>query len=97
MLYSGTDLHKTNSMFTTINDNGAVLNQKRLPNNESVILDYLFAMGNEHKAVVESTTDWYWLSDLLNDHGVELILAHAKHLKAILMPKLKQIKSIHKL
>jgi len=89
MLYLGIDLHKTSSMFTSINDNGTILNQKRLPYNESVILDYLFAMGSEHKAVVESTANWYWLSDLLNNHGVELILAHAKYLKAISYAKVK--------
>ena len=38
---------------------------------------------------VECTTGWYWLSDLCHALGIELILAHAKHLKAIAYAKVK--------
>jgi len=89
MLYSGIDLHRDNSMITTINDSGTIVRQQKLPNEESVILDYFFSMGNEHRAVVEATANWYWLSDLLNDHDIELVLAHAKYLKAISYAKVK--------
>ena len=89
MLYSGIDLHRDNSMITTINDSGAVINQQKLPNEELSILDYFFSMGKQHQAVVEATANWYWLSDLLNDHGIDLVLAHAKYLKAISYAKVK--------
>jgi len=89
MLYSGIDLHRDNSMITTINDSGTIINQQKLPNDELDILNYFFSMGNEHRAVVEATANWYWLSDLLNDHGIDLILAHAKYLKAISYAKVK--------
>ena len=89
MLYSGIDLHRDNSMITTINDSGIIVNQQKLPNDEFAILNYFFSMGKQHRAVVEATANWYWLSDLLGDHGIELILAHAKHLKAISYAKVK--------
>jgi transposase len=76
-------------MITTINDSGAVINQQKMPNDELAILNYFFSMGRQHRAVVEATANWYWLSDLLNDHGIELVLAHAKYLKAISYAKVK--------
>jgi len=89
MLYSGIDLHRDNSMITTVNDSGTIINQQKLPNDEVALLNYFLSMGNEHRAVVEATANWYWLSDLLNDHGIDLILAHAKYLKAISYAKVK--------
>lgn len=89
MYYSGIDLHKDMSYITTLNDEGNIIKQQKLPNDEHTILSYFFAEGKHHKAVVESTSNWYWLSDLLNGHGIELILAHAKYLKAISYAKVK--------
>ena len=66
-----------------------IINQSRVPNDEHMLLNYFFAMGNIHKAVVESTSNWYWLSDLLNNHQIDLTLAHAKYLKAISYAKVK--------
>jgi len=76
-------------MITTINESGAVVNQQELPNDEVAILNYFFSMGKKHRAVVEATANWYWLSDLLNNNGIELVLAHAKYLKAISYAKVK--------
>lgn len=89
MFYSGIDLHKDMSVITTINENGSIIAQKKLPNHVAHLLGYFDSIGQDHKAVVESTANWYWLSDLLNDHGIELTLAHAKYLKAISYAKVK--------
>jgi len=89
MYYSGIDLHKDNVTITTVDSGGNILNQKKLPNEEYTILNYFFSIGKQHKAVVECTSNWYWLSDLLNDHGIDLTLAHAKYLKAISYAKVK--------
>jgi transposase len=89
MYYSGIDLHKDMSFITTIDDSGVIVKQSKLPNAEYAILNYFFSQGSDHKAVVESTSNWYWLSDLLKDHGIELVLAHAKYLKAISYAKVK--------
>jgi transposase len=89
MYYSGIDLHKDMTFITTIDDSGSVVKQSKLPNEEYAILNYFFSQGRNHKAVVESTSNWYWLSDLLRNHQIEIILAHAKYLKAISYAKVK--------
>jgi transposase len=89
MYYSGIDLHSDNCYITTIDDNGVVVKRERVENNNTLVLDYFHSMPGSHQAVVESTTGWYWLNDLLEDQGIELILAHAKYLKAISYAKVK--------
>ncbi len=89
MFYSGIDLHKDNCFITTINDVGEVVQQERVPNAPDAILSYFAKIGSEHQTVVESTMGWYWLNDLLEAHGIELVLAHAKYLKAISYAKVK--------
>jgi len=89
MYYSGIDLHSDNSYITTIDDNGAIVKQQRLDNIDDCVISYFHSLPGTHQAVVESTTGWYWLNDLLNDHGIDLVLAHAKYLKAISYAKVK--------
>jgi transposase len=89
MFYSGIDLHKDNCFITTVDDSGAIVKQQRLPNIPKIILAYFDALPGPHRAVVECTAGWYWLNDLLEAHGIELILAHAKYLKAITYAKVK--------
>lgn len=89
MFYSGIDLHKDNCFINTVNEGGKGVKQERLPNVPEGIVNYFAMLGGPHKTVVESTTGWYWLSDLLDDHGIELVMAHAKYLKAISYAKVK--------
>ena len=89
MYYSGIDLHSDNSYITTIDESGTVIKKKRVENSNELVLDYFHSLPGSHQAVVESTTGWYWLNDLLGDNGIELVLAHAKYLKAISYAKVK--------
>jgi transposase len=89
MYYSGVDLHSDNCYITTLDENGSVVKQQRVENISEYILDYFRSLPGDHQAVVESTTGWYWLNDLLQDNGIELVLAHAKYLKAISYAKVK--------
>ena len=89
MYYSGIDQHKDNCFLTTVNDSGAIVKQERVPNEPDVIVAYFASLPGPHKAVVECTAGWYWLDDLLAAHGIELVLAHAKYLKAISYAKVK--------
>ena len=89
MYYSGIDLHSDNSYITTVDESGTVVKRKRVENNNELVLDYFHSLPGPHQAVVESTTGWYWLNDLLGDNGIELVLAHAKYLKAISYAKVK--------
>ena len=89
MLYSGIDLHKDNCVISTVNHDGEMIKQCKLPNHNNSIIRYFSEMGKDHCAVVESTSNWYWLSDLLKANGIEITLAHAKYLKAISYAKVK--------
>jgi transposase len=89
MIYSGIDLHKTNMVITTIDSNGVELAHAKLPCRKAEVSGYFGKFNRPHRAVVESTGSWYWLSDLLSTLGVELILAHALQLKAISYAKVK--------
>jgi transposase len=89
MYYSGIDLHADNCYITTVDEQGLVVQQQRVENIPKLVVDYFQSLSGSHQAVVESTTGWYWLNDLLGDHGIELVLAHAKYLKAISYAKVK--------
>jgi transposase len=89
VLYSGIDLHKNSCMITTVDPNGTILKQQNLPTNADRIVAYFASMPAEHSAVIETTTGWYWLNDLLESQGVNVTLAHATYLKAISYAKVK--------
>ncbi len=89
MFYSGIDLHKDMCVISTLNQDGDMINQSKVPNHNTSIIRYFSDIGKGHKAVVEATANWYWLSDLLRENGIEIILAHAKYLKAISYAKVK--------
>lgn len=89
MYHTGIDLHKDNAMMTTVNDEGVVVRQERIPTTSVSVLSYFDSLPGPHHAVVECTAGWYWVEDLLATHGIELILAHAKYLKAISYAKVK--------
>lgn len=87
--YTGIDLHKRTSFLTTLDGDGALIRQQKLKNHRSHLLTYFRSLPGHHRAVVETTTGWYWLADLLSEAGVSLTLAHAKYLKAISYAKVK--------
>jgi transposase len=89
MFYSGIDLHKDMSFITTISPSGQVLKQSKLPNTDYAIQNYFSQFAIQHKAVVESTSNWYWMADLLNSQNIDIVLAHAKYVKAISYAKVK--------
>lgn len=89
MFYSGIDQHKLDSVITTYNDSGERLRQRRLRNDRATLVRYFSEFPGPHRAVVESTGSWYWLSDLLVAQGIDLQLAHATRLKAISTAKVK--------
>ena len=89
MLYHGIDLHKHSVVIGTVDDDGELLAQKRLPTRRADILHYFASRPGPHRAVVEATSGWYWLAELFGENGIELKLAHAKALKAITYAKVK--------
>jgi transposase len=82
MMYCGIDLHSNNSVVAVVDDADRVIAQKRLPNDVDTITGFLARWKNELAGVVvESTYNWYWLVDGLEDAGFQVKLANTVAIK----------------
>ena len=89
MLHSGIDLHKRDLVIATVDSNGRHVREARLPTTRAAVASYFAALPGPHRAVVESTSNWYWLRDFCGSMGVDLRLGHSKYIKAISYAKVK--------
>lgn len=81
-LYCGIDLHSTNSLVSIINDDYRIVFEKRLPNDFYTIMNQLEPHQNQIAGlVVESTYNWYWLVDGLQEAGFNVHLANTVAIK----------------
>jgi transposase len=81
-LYTGIDLHSSNSYIAIIDETGRRVFQKKLTNDATIIIGVLAP----HKAeitgiVVESTYNWYWLVDTLMEEGYKVHLANPSEIQ----------------
>lgn len=76
-LYTGFDLHSSNSYVGIIDENGKRAFNKKLPNDPAVIVNTLRPFRHDITDIaVESTYNWYWLVDLLMAEGYKVHLAN---------------------
>jgi len=81
-LYAGIDLHSNNNYNGVINEHDQRVFRKKLPNKIEVILKALEPFKQELVGVVvESTYNWYWLVDGLQDQGYHVHLANPSAIK----------------
>ena len=81
-LYSGIDLHSSNSFVGVINEQDQRLFRRKLPNDLSTILQALDPFKESLEGVVvESTFNWYWLVDGLMENGYKVHLANPSAVK----------------
>lgn len=75
--YAGIDLHSTNCYLSVIDEEQRRLFSKRLPNSMEHILSALQPFKDGLSGVVvESTYNWYWLVDGLQEEGYRMHLAN---------------------
>jgi transposase len=75
--YAGIDLHSSNNFVGVINDKDKILYGKRHPNRLEDVLRALDPFKDSLKGVVvESTFNWYWLVDGLQDYHYPVHLAN---------------------
>ena len=86
---SGIDLHKRKSVICTVDSNGNRVKEATINSHPKALTAYFATLPGDHRAVVEATSGWYWVSDLCAGIGVDLKLAHAGRLKAISQAKVK--------
>ena len=80
--YAGIDLHSSNNYVGIINEEDQRLYQKRLPNQVEHILQALEPFKESMEGVVvESTYNWYWLVDGLQERGYKMHLANPSAIK----------------
>lgn len=76
-VYAGIDLHSSNNYIGIINQNEKRLFGKKMPNDLDHILLALQPFKKDLKGVaVESTYNWYWLVDGLQEQGYPVRLAN---------------------
>lgn len=76
-LYSAFDLHSNNSYLGVIDETGKRIAKKKMFNEPRLILDALSPHQDALAGVViESTYNWYWMADLLLEHGYKVHLAN---------------------
>ena len=81
-LYAGIDLHSSNNYIGIINEKDERLYQKRLPNRlENILLALEPFKDDMVGVVVESTYNWYWLVDGLQEEGYKIHLANPSAVK----------------
>lgn len=80
--YAGIDLHSNNAYLAIIDENGVVNFKKKLPNNLNTILLILKKFQKDITDIaVESTFNWYWLVDGLQEAGYRVHLANPSAMK----------------
>ena len=76
-LYCGVDLHSNNGVYAVLDETDRQVFKKRLPNDLPKVLEALAPFKTDLKGVaVESTFNWYWLVDGLQDSGYPVRLAN---------------------
>jgi transposase len=89
MLHSGIDRHPRSMTIATVATDGQPVQDATLPTTRAALRAYFGALPGPHRAVVESTANWYWVHDLLTSAGIDLRLGHSKYIKAISYAKVK--------
>jgi transposase len=87
--YCGIDLHAKDCFLCVIDDEDKIHLKSKVPNHLSSILHRLEPFSPKPTVVVESTLNWYWLVDGLQEAGFEVKLAHTLGLYMITGAKVK--------
>lgn len=76
-LYCGVDLHSNNGVYALVDDQGRRRGQRRLENDLATVLEFLAPHRDELVSIgVESTYNWYWLVDGLQEAAYAVQLAN---------------------
>ena len=81
-LYAGIDLHSNNSVLTVLDEQDRTVFARRLANDLAAIVAALRSCAGTVRGVaVESTYNWYWLVDGLQDEGFAVHLVNTAAVK----------------
>lgn len=77
VLYAGIDLHSNNNVIVVQGEEDNVVARRRLPNDLAAVCEWLEPYRKDLAGVVvESTYNWYWMVDGLQERGYTVHLAN---------------------
>jgi transposase len=81
------DLHRRRSYVVLMDAKGEITDQRRLPND--AMPDYVAQLPKNTFAVLEATTNWSYMYDVLSEGAAKVVMAHPKRVKAIAAARIK--------
>lgn len=82
MNYVGVDLHKEQSWFYIMDENGRKMSSKSISNELKILKEYFKSIPQPFELAVESTYNWYFFVDLAEKYADKVYLANSYELKA---------------
>jgi transposase len=77
-------MHKRYSVFVTMDRQGKVGSYERKNNHREELKEYLASFPKKLPIAVESTGNWYWFIDLIEEAGLQPMLAHPRKSKMMM-------------
>src|SRR5579859_1103079 len=91
-VYVGIDVHRKRSRVAVVDEGGAVLANRNVPNGVEPILRVIGGLPAGTPAAYEAAFGWGWLLELLEAYGFEPHMVHPLQCKAIASARLKNDK-----
>ena len=88
MQYIGIDFHKNYSFITEMDEAGVIKHQVKLSNDRDTLTQYVDRLPPHTKIAIEATCNWYYFYELVEDHDLDIFLAHPLKTKAIASARL---------
>lgn len=88
MWYLGIDLHRLTVVIAGVNDSGEAMTPVTIPCQETEAIRQLVAQLGPFRAVIEASSTYRWLYDLLRPYGT-VVLAHPLRLRAMIQRRSK--------
>ena len=76
-------MHKRAAQVAVLDDTGKVLGNCRVACEEETMRGFFGRLREPVQVVMEATSRWYWLADLLQEMQIPVCLAHPLKTKAI--------------
>lgn len=80
--FVGIDLHRRRSVICRMDADGEVLESVRIDNDRAALLREVGKAGPGARVAIEATYGWYWAVDAVQEHGLQVHLAHPRGLKS---------------
>jgi transposase len=90
MVHIGLDMHKKMTEVAVLDDDGKVVDRRELWHDKlKEMSEYFRRYRGDGVATVEATRSWYWLVEFLEEHGLEVKLAHPLKVRLIAEARVK--------